>query len=334
MRRQLSKDISKLCKTRLSGLVAASTMFGFLAAGSPINPPALVAAVVGTGLCSASANCLNQWIERRLDHKMDRTKNRPLPTGRITPSQAIALAAATGTSGVFLLLEFTNPTTAAIGLANIALYAGVYTPLKQYTWMNTYVGAVVGALPPVMGWTAATNTLLAQEPLLLFTFQYLWQIPHFLALAFRYRKDYEKGGYQMLGVAPVDQNGDRCAKHSFIAALAMLPLPLYTCFSGMTSWMFLVDASAVNIWLAYNSWRFKEERTDDSAFRLFKVSLGSLALFLALFVFHKKQRGLDIENVHSIGSSLCPHEKLNEPDLCPLTVKGENTEIVSNTSGI
>jgi len=322
----LKKDFKTMGKSRLSGLVAMSTMFGFLAAGSPVHWTGLASAVIGTGLSSACANTLNQIIESRHDSKMDRTKNRPLPTGRVTKPQALAFATVTGVSGLSLLWVGTNPLTFALGLTNIVMYAGIYTPLKQRTWTNTYVGAVVGAIPPVMGWTAATGQIFSPEPLFLFVYQYLWQIPHFLALAYKYRIDYDKGGYQMLASASIDPSGRRCALHSLVSTTMLLPLPFVMSYSGITSWMFVIDSSLVNLWLLNYSWQFYQQRDEESATSLFKVSLLSLALFLACFVFHKQTKSLK-SPARQIGSQMCPHEVLSGH--CP--VSQTNSSSLQNT---
>jgi protoheme IX farnesyltransferase len=295
-----------------------------------VSLAALGAAVSGTALCSFSANTFNQIIERDSDALMRRTMMRPLPTRRVSIPQAMVYGVMSGVVGTGLLYLGTNPLTALLGLGNIVAYAGIYTPMKKVTPWNTAVGAVVGALPPVMGWAAATGSIVAPEALFLFLFQFLWQIPHFLALAYKYRKDYTIGGYKMLAVDSVDPSGKLCADISLYSALAMIPLPFYTSSIDMTFWMFAVDATVVNSWLLYESWKFREETNQKNANRLFKCSLVSLSLFLALFVYHKKKAyqrkddesvfDLNLGGLHQVASSLCPHEFMASEEnvqMCP-----------------
>jgi heme o synthase len=271
---------------------------------------------------------------------------RPLPTQRISIDQAKLFAVSTGIAGTAILTLGANPLTGIIGAANIYLYAGVYTPMKKTSCWNTAVGAIVGALPPVMGWTAATNSLFEAEPLALFAFQFLWQIPHFLALAYRFREDYTVGGYRMLSVQSVDPSGRLCALYSLAGALAMLPIPFYTSQVGMTTYMFALDGTIVNAWLVWEAIRFYRNRTDQSAMKLFKVSLINLAILLGLFVFHRKSKDaqrvdqhqttipLPMEQLQQIGSSLCMHELVANRssasiDLCPKISTSDELEMES-----
>jgi protoheme IX farnesyltransferase len=325
--------------------VAFSSALGFLAAGAdaiPLIP--FVAAVSGTTLASASANTFNQIAEVQSDKIMRRTRMRPLPTERLTIQQAKRFAWTAGIVGTGILAVGTNPMTAVLGASNIYLYARVYTQMKKTSCWNTAIGAVVGALPPVMGWTAATGILLSAEPLVLFTFQFLWQIPHFLALAYRYREDYTAGGYRMLSVDSVDPSGRLCAIYSLLGSLAMLPIPFLTSQIGMTSYMFALDGSIVNAWLVWEAVRFFRNTNDSNAIKLFKTSLINLAILLGLFAFHHKSKvervsnvteeenatiPLPFEQLQQIGSALCMHELVAHrtlvSELCPKT--SESSEI-------
>lgn len=192
---------SQLSKYRLSALVMATTSAGYLAAGGPVDAVALSCACLGTMLASSSANTFNQVIETSNDSRMKRTRNRPLPSGRISRSHALGWGLTSGAAGVAVLAAGTNPLTAALGAANHLLYVGPYTLSKTRSELNTWVGSVVGAVPPLMGWAAATGGVVAVEPLLLASYLFLWQFPHFFSLAWLHREDYARGGFAMVSVA-------------------------------------------------------------------------------------------------------------------------------------
>lgn len=189
---------SQLSKYRLSALVMATTSAGYLAAGGPVDAVSLSCACLGTMLASSSANTFNQVIETSNDSRMKRTRNRPLPSGRITRPHALGWGVASGTAGVAVLAAGSNPLTAALGAANLFLYVGPYTLSKTRSELNTWIGSVVGAVPPLMGWAAATGGVLAVEPLLLATYLFVWQFPHFFSLAWLHREDYARGGFAMV----------------------------------------------------------------------------------------------------------------------------------------
>ena len=198
--RDYAKTISELSKARLSALVVATSSFGYLAAATPISYSTLVAASLGTALCSSSASALNQIFEQDRDSRMKRTAQRPLVTQKVFGTNgAYALAATTGLTGGATLYFGTDPITAALGVGNIALYAGAYTYMKPRSEWNTWVGAIVGAIPPVMGYIAATNGLglFDIEAALLGGTLFLWQFPHFFALSWMHRLDYARGGFQV-----------------------------------------------------------------------------------------------------------------------------------------
>ncbi|CAN0225582.1 unnamed protein product, partial [Ectocarpus sp. 12 AP-2014] len=189
---------SQLSKHRLSALVMSTTSAGYLAAGGPVDALALTSACVGTMLASSSANTFNQVIETTNDARMHRTRARPLPSGRISRKHALGWGVASGTAGITVLAAGSNPLTATLGAANLLLYVGPYTLSKTRSEINTWVGSVVGAVPPLMGWAAATGELVAVEPLLLATYLFMWQFPHFFSLAWLHREDYARGGFAMV----------------------------------------------------------------------------------------------------------------------------------------
>lgn len=190
---------SQLSKYRLSALVMFTTSAGYLAAGGPVEVVSLSSACVGTMLSSCAANTFNHVIETSNDSRMKRTRNRPLPSGRISRSQALGWGAGSGTAGIAVLAAGSNPVTAALGAANLLLYVGPYTLSKPRTELNTWIGSLVGAVPPLMGWAAATGgEVAAVEPMLMAAYLFIWQFPHFFSLAWIHREDYARGGFKMV----------------------------------------------------------------------------------------------------------------------------------------
>lgn len=189
---------SQLSKYRLSALVMVTTSAGYMASGGPVEWLSLSSACVGTMLASSSANTFNQVIETSNDSRMRRTRNRPLPSGRISQSHALGWGVASGTAGIGVLAAGANPITAALGAANLFLYIGPYTLSKTRSELNTWIGSLVGAVPPLMGWAAATGGEVAVEPVLLATYLFIWQFPHFFSLAWLHKEDYARGGFEMV----------------------------------------------------------------------------------------------------------------------------------------
>jgi len=282
----------ELSKFRLSGLVVMTTAAGHVMAQAPFDAVQFTAALGGTFLCAASANSFNQIIEVPRDAAMARTAKRPLPSGRISREHAIAFASTTGVAGVTTLALGTNPVTAGLGAATIGLYTLVYTPLKPRHYLNTWVGAVVGALPPVMGLTAAGSSPFCVEALVLGGSLFLWQIPHFLALAWMYRADYAQGGYQMLPLS--DPTGDRTSAICLEYAGYLTLLPFVCWGAGLTSCMFVVESLAFNGLLLAASARFARnpQRGQAHARRLFLASLGYLPLFFFCLLLHQRRKPL------------------------------------------
>lgn len=189
---------SQLSKYRLSALVMMTTSAGYFAAGGPVDVLPLASACLGTMLTSSSANTFNQIIEKNNDSQMKRTRSRPLPSGRISQSHALGWGAVSGTMGIAVLAAGASPLTAALGAANLLLYVGPYTLSKTRSELNTWIGSVVGAVPPLMGWAAATDGQVAVEPVLLAAYLFIWQFPHFFSLAWLHRDDYARGGFRMV----------------------------------------------------------------------------------------------------------------------------------------
>ena len=320
----------ELSKARLSALVVVTTGAGFLAAGNPLSYTTFAAATAGTALCSSSASTLNQIFEMDRDKRMKRTRNRPLVRGIVTPKTATALAATTGISGGSILALGTDPVTAALGVGNIALYAGLYTYLKPRSEINTWVGAVVGAVPPVMGWTAATGgSLFDLEAALLGSTLFLWQFPHFFALSWMHRTDYARGGFQMVPVNDIDTNGDRTAALINRYTWYMSTIPIASSVLGATSSMFAVEGIVLNAYALYVAKRFDKERSNSNARKVFLTSLWYLPCLMTLFILHSRRWRNPVEDddeledndvvailrrrlseIRNTGRELCPHEIL------------------------
>ena len=257
-----------------------------MCAGSPLDWTTMAAACVGTGLCAGSASTFNQVLEKDRDATMKRTKTRPLPLGKVSQSEAVAFGVSTGVLGTGLLFSATNPLVAALGAANIFLYAGPYTLSKPVSEINTWIGSVVGAIPPVMGWLAAGGALLAPEPAVLGSILFLWQFPHFFALSWMHREDYARGGFQMVAVN--DPTGSRSANLIMKYSLYLSAVPLVASATGLTSVMFAVSGSAANAYLLHLANRFRQDKSNANARRIFLCSLWYLPLLLGGFVFFSR----------------------------------------------
>jgi len=284
--RALLHDYKQLSKFRLSALVVATAAAGY-AAGSEegINWQGMGWTCLGTMLASSSANALNQAYEIINDGRMRRTLNRPLPARRMSRAHALTFAAITGAGGVWLLLEKTNETTAALGAANIALYAGVYTPLKQLSVINTWVGAVVGAVPPLMGWAAASGGLDVGAAILA-SGLYFWQMPHFMALAWLCRADYAAGGYKMLSL--IDPSGKRTAACAFRNCMYLLPLGALATYLGVTTPYFAYESAFITGGMLLTAAKFYSSPSQGNARLLFRASLLHLPIFMIAFLLHRR----------------------------------------------
>ncbi|KAL7530395.1 hypothetical protein ACHAXR_003470 [Thalassiosira sp. AJA248-18] len=332
--------LAELSKARLSALVVSTTAFGFLAAGPTAlaftSLPTFAAASIGTALCASSAATFNQIIEVERDRQMKRTGNRPLVTGEVTKEVAVGLGCLTGASGGLMLGLGTDPITTMLGIGNIGLYAGLYTYLKPRSEINTWVGAVVGAIPPVMGWTAAGGSPMDAEALLLGSTLFLWQFPHFFALNWMYRADYKRGGFAMVAVN--DPDGDRTAGLIKRYGLYLASLPFLSTALEVTSPMFAVDAGILlNGYALHVASKFDKERSNANARKVFLTSLWYLPCVMMLFLIHSRrwhEEVTDDEGVVDNASLLVKMQKLmNEiqtkgRDLCM------HEAIASNDVGI
>jgi len=272
----------ELGKARLSALVLMTTALGFVMAdGGAIAETRFWATLLGTALAAWSASTFNQILESTRDARMRRTLQRPLPSRRIGTAHALTVAVLSGGLGLSLLAAWANPLTAALGALTIALYVGVYTPLKTRTTLNTWIGSVVGAIPPIMGWTAAAGRL-ESGALVLAAILFVWQIPHFLALAWLYREDYARGGFRMLPQR--DQDGVVTGYAAVMWSLALLPATLAVAVTGMAGWFYGAGAAVLGGWLVIKAVRMQREMTDVNARRVFLATVIYLPLLMALML--------------------------------------------------
>ncbi len=330
--RRLASSLLSLAKPRLTVLVVLTAMASYAlyptpeflspevlggpaagdaaaaaAASSLLSPLTLLFLTTGTALCSASANALNMLYELGTDARMSRTRNRPLVRQLVSRRAALLFAVACGVAGVAALQWGVNPTVAFLGAANIALYAGVYTPMKRLSAANTWVGGLVGGIPPLMGWAAAAgeaatgsgsgrSTLQARELLfapdgssaggwLLAALLFAWQFPHFMALSWVVRAEYQRAGLRMLSWVNPTQN----ARVALRYAAAFVPICVGLCAAGVTSWSFAATSLPVNLWLVRQAvafWRF--EGHQGTARRLFWASVWHLPAIMVLALLQKK----------------------------------------------
>ena len=272
----------ELAKFRLSGMVLLTTAVGFvLAPHGPSAGTTLLWALLGTALSAAGANTLNQLLEIDRDRLMERTRARPLPSGQISRAGALATGLGSIIAGLAVLAAGTNMLTTALSALVIVLYVLVYTPMKLHSSLNTLVGAVCGAIPPMMGWTAASNQI-GFGALLLGCILFLWQIPHFFALAWLYRDDYRRAGFRMLPL--VDPRGRLSGRIALVHTLALVPLGAGAWAAGFAGQYFLVGSIALSLAFSYCGWELLRWASRAAARRLFLASLVYLPFLLGLMV--------------------------------------------------
>ncbi|CAF0747813.1 unnamed protein product [Adineta ricciae] len=282
--RQLCDYYTRLSKKNLTILVATTAAYGFVVAPLPVNIPLLACVTLGTVLTSASANTINQLMEIPYDAQMKRTRNRVLVLGQMSYRHAIGFATVTLISGVTLLTLGCNTLTGLLGLSNFLLYTSVYTPMKRKHIINTWLGSIVGAIPPVMGWTACTGSIDSGALLLAFLL-YAWQFPHFNSLSWNIRREYDRAGYKMM-----------CVSHERLCLATSLRYSIMILLScsfiapaiDMTTWLFALDTLPVNGYLIYLSYKFYRQRDAQSSRKLFRYSLIHLPLLFTLMVIHRQ----------------------------------------------
>ncbi|GLT73722.1 hypothetical protein SLA2020_455600 [Shorea laevis] len=275
----------ELSKGRLSMLVVATSGTGYvLGSGNAIDFAGLCWTCAGTMMVAASANSLNQVFEISNDAKMKRTRHRPLPSGRITAAHAVTWASSVGLAGTALLICKANMLAAGLAASNLILYAFAYTPLKQIHPINTWVGAVVGAIPPLLGWAAASGQV-SLNGMILPAALYFWQIPHFMALAYLCRDDYAAGGYRMFSLA--DASGRRTAAVALRNCLYLVPLGFIAYDWGLASGWFCLESTLITLAISATAISFYRDRTTQKARKMFYASLLYLPVFMSGLLFHR-----------------------------------------------
>ena len=278
----------ELTKARLSALVVVTTAVGFVMATpahAQIDWLTLVFTIVGTALAAGGANALNQLIEMRRDALMHRTRNRPLPAGAMGPAHALIVAMLLCYAGLGVLAVQANLLAAGLALATIVIYIAAYTPLKTRTTLNTLVGAVCGAIPPLVGWVAAAGRLDAAAWVLA-GLLFVWQIPHFFALAWLYREDYARGGHVMLPV--LDETGRLTGRIVVVTSLCLIPLALSGTLFGLAGPAYALGSLALGLWFVGVGARLCARRTEANARRLFLASIIYLPAVLGLMVVDRR----------------------------------------------
>ena len=278
-------DLLELTKPRIVVMVVATAAAGFyLAAAGAIDPLLFLHTVIGTTLVAAGTNALNQVAERDVDALMRRTAQRPLPAGRLSAASGAGFAWFLGGAGIAYLAAMVNAPTALVAAATLLTYVFCYTPLKRRTSLSTLIGGIPGALPIVGGWTAAGGGL-GPQVWVLFWILFLWQLPHFLALAWLYREDYARAGLQVLSVG--DEDGTSTFRQAALYACALLPVSLAPTLTGVTGALYFFGAAALSGWFVLASYRAVRERTTLRARKLFLTSVWYLPALLLLMVVDK-----------------------------------------------
>jgi len=278
--RARAADYLQLMRPRLSLLVLFTVAAGWLLAGGDLGSVALGHTLIGTALLFAGASTLNQLLERHSDALMPRTEDRPLPAGRLQAGEVLALGLILGVGGAVCLLAFGKPLAAGLGAFALVSYVLVYTPLKRRTPLSTLVGAVPGAVPPLIGWTAARGGLDAGA-LALFLIVFFWQVPHFLAIAWIYRDQYARAGLRVLPI--LDPHGVRTGRQMILYTLALILASLLPFVLGLTGWLSGVGAVVLDVVFLWKVVQFARTGTIEQARQVFRASLLFLpALFLLL----------------------------------------------------
>ncbi|MEY2492637.1 MAG: heme o synthase [Verrucomicrobiota bacterium] len=279
-------DFSQLTKARLTFLVLVTTGVGFyLGSRGPLDLMGLFNVLFGSALAAAGASALNQWWERDLDALMSRTSGRPVPSGRMLPLKALILGGGLSLAGVVYLFATANPLAAALAAATVIIYIFAYTPLKRLTTINTLIGAIPGALPPLIGWAAAQGRLdLAAWSL--FVILFTWQMPHFFAIAWIYRDDYERAGFRML--SREDESGARSASQAVLFCMLLLIVAGIPTAIGLSGPVYLLVEVILGACFTAVAMRFHRSGSLQDARLLFFSSIIYLPLLLAALVLTKQ----------------------------------------------
>jgi heme o synthase len=276
---------SDLVKLRLTVLVLLTTLAGFYAGTEGATDWALLAhALLGTALVACGAAALNQWWEREHDARMPRTESRPLPAGELSPSTVLIAGGLLSIAGLIQLAWFVNLLTSVLGAITLLSYVLVYTPLKRITTLNTAIGAIPGALPPLMGWAAARDNV-SREGWALFAILFFWQLPHFLAIAWLYREEYAKAGFVMLPVR--DPDGTRTGRQAISHTLGLIPVSVCPALFGAAGVVYFFGALVLGMAFLWCAIQFSRDLTRARARALFFASILYLPLLFGLMALDK-----------------------------------------------
>ena len=272
----------ELTKPRITILILISTALGYyLAESAMINYLNFFYTILGTAILSGGAGTINHCIERDLDMLMDRTKSRPIPTGLISIKTAFNFGLSQSIIGFVILWIFVNQLTAILGLATILLYLFVYTPLKKITWLNTTIGAIPGAMPALGGWAASVNEL-SPNAWILFAILFLWQHPHFYAIAIMCKDDYERAGFKMLPV--IEKENHRTNRQIIWHAFLLIPVSLYFVVTGALGIFYFWGALLLGIVYLISSIPLLKESSIKNAKLLLRTSVAYLPLLLIIIL--------------------------------------------------
>ena len=272
----------ELTKPRITWLILMSTGIGyFFGWDGSVNLWLLFHTILGTGLIASGTAALNQWYEHEADAKMLRTNKRPIPSGRVSADKALWFGVAIALLGFVELCLGCNVVTGLLGAFTLVSYLFVYTPMKQKTWWSTTVGAIPGAMPPMIGFAASRGNL-TPEAWILFAILFVWQFPHFYAIAWMYREDYGRAGIRMLPV--VEPDGNSTSRHMVAFALALIPISLLPAFYAMSGKFYLIGALLLGMAFLYATWQVFSDRTVLKARGVLKASVIYLPLLYCLMV--------------------------------------------------
>lgn len=295
---KLSTHCLMLSKIRLTSLVVITTMGGYALAPAAFDIQTFILCSIGTGLVSATANSINQFFEVPFDAQMSRTKNRVLVRSHLTPAHAIAFATVSGVAGLSMLYLGVNGVTAALGATNLILYTLIYTPMKRVSILNTWVGSVVGAIPPLMGWAGCAGDITAPGAWIMSGMLYAWQFPHFNALSWNLRPDYSRAGYRMMAVT----NPGLCRRVALRYTAAIMGLSYLAPVLDVTNWWFALESTPLNAYFLYLAWQFNKQSDSASSRKLFRFSLIHLPALMLLMLLNKKYLGNEVDSKNSIPS--------------------------------